>query len=127
MTRPRLNSSSPCLVVSDLARSIAFYCEKLGFGEPTYWGEPPSFAMVSRDDFDLMLILAGSPDRIHPNGANGTWDFYLIVDDAQAEAEALRAAGAELDYDPYERDYDMMELEVVDPDGYRICIGSPLA
>ena len=43
--RPRILGTSPCLVVSDLERSLAFYCDKLGFTEPAMWGDPPTFAM----------------------------------------------------------------------------------
>ena len=124
-SRPRVTGTSPCLVVSDLDRSIAYYCGKLGFAEPTVFGEPPSFAMVNRNEFDLMLSLALSPDRVRPNGADGVWDVYIKVEDARAEADALRAAGVEIDADVNETEYEMTELEVVDPDGYRICFGSP--
>ena len=48
-SRPRVLSTTPLLVVADLQRSLGFYCQKLGFGEPSVWGEPPCFAMLHRD------------------------------------------------------------------------------
>ncbi|MFN7944121.1 MAG: VOC family protein [Blastocatellia bacterium] len=122
--RPKVISITPCLIVSDLQRSLTFYCEQLGFREPAAWGEPPCFAMLNRDEFDLMLSLAATPEQIRPNGAHGVWDFYLRVDDALAEAAALRAAGIQLTREPCETEYGMIEIEVTDPDGYRICFGS---
>ena len=122
--RPRVTGTAPCLVVSDIERSVSFYCDKLGFVEPALWGDPPCFAMINRDEFDLMLTLADSLDRVRPHGLEGVWDLYIRVEDARAEADALRAAGVTLDLEPYERDYQMTELEISDPDGYRICIGS---
>ena len=123
--RPRLLSTSSCLLVSNLERSIAFYCDQLGFGEPVIWGEPACFAIVNRDGFDIMLNLSPIPDRIRPNGPDGFWDLYLRVEDARVEADLLRASGVPLDIDLAETEYQMTEFEVVDPDGYRICFGSP--
>ena len=123
--RQPVRATSSCLVVSNLDQSIAFYCEKLGFAEPTLWGDPPCFVMMHRDGFDVMLSLAEAPDRIHPNGPAGVWDLYIHVDDVRVEAEALGAAGVALDADLCDTEYHMTEIEVVDPDGYRICFGSP--
>ena len=110
--------------MADLARSIAFYCDRLGFAEPVVWGEPPCFAVVNRDGFDLMLNLAPAPDRIRPSGPDGFWDVYLRVEDARGEADVLRAAGVPLEVDIADTEYQMTEFEVIDPDGYRICFGS---
>jgi catechol 2,3-dioxygenase-like lactoylglutathione lyase family enzyme len=123
--RPRVVGTSTCLVVSDLARSIAFYCDKLGFTEATIWGDPPSFAMANRDGFDIMLT-AASVDKVRPHGPDGIWDLYIRVEDARGEADALRAAGVAIDSDLTETEYDMLEIEILDPDGYRIAIGSDL-
>jgi catechol 2,3-dioxygenase-like lactoylglutathione lyase family enzyme len=53
--RPRVSAVTPLLVVFDLARSVEFYCQKLGFVEPAVHGDPPFFALFNRDGFDLML------------------------------------------------------------------------
>jgi catechol 2,3-dioxygenase-like lactoylglutathione lyase family enzyme len=124
--RPRVLGCAPCLVVSNLQRSVAFYCDKLGFTEPAVWGDPPSFAMANRDGFDLMLMQASSPASVRPNGPDGVWDLYLRIDDARGEALALVAAGVELDAALSETEYEMLEFEILDPDGYRIGIGSEL-
>lgn len=124
--RPRLVASSTCLVVSDLARSVAFYCDKLGFAEPAMWGDPPTFAMANRDGFDIMLTAAATDDQIRPHGPEGIWDLYLRVEDVRVEVEALRAAGVAIDSDLTETEYDMLEIEILDPDGYRVAIGSDL-
>jgi catechol 2,3-dioxygenase-like lactoylglutathione lyase family enzyme len=122
--RPRVTATSPCLVVSDLQASLEFYCDKLGFEDPSVWGEPPCFAMLNRDDFDLMLSLATENARVRPNGPDGVWDVYIRVEDARAEAATLIELGVRLDREPSATEYEMTEIEVVDPDGYRICFGS---
>ena len=125
--RPRLLSTTPLLVVSNLQQSIIFYCSKLGFREPNAWGEPPCFAMMNRDNFDLMLSLAEKPEYVRPHGVFGVWDMYLRVPDLQAEIAALQAKGVTLARGPEKTFYDMLEIEVVDPDGHRICIGQEVS
>jgi hypothetical protein len=56
--RRRVRTTTPLLVVTDLERSLDFYTRQVGFGEPGIWGQPPCFAMVHRDGFELMLSLA---------------------------------------------------------------------
>ncbi len=123
----RVRSITPLLVVSDLQRAIDFYCEKLAFTEPSVWGEPPRFAMLHRDGFELMLSLAEKPEQVRPHGPHGVWDFYLRVADVAAEAEALRAAGGVLDKGPTDMFYEMREIECLDPDGHRICLAQDLS
>src|SRR2546430_1821352 len=123
MTRPKALAVTPLFIVSDLQRSTDFYCQKLGFEEPAAWGEPPCFAMMHRDEFDLMLSLAVGDARAHPNGAHGVWDMYIKVADVEAEMRALGEAGVPIDRSPTTTEYEMKEIEIVDPDGYRICFG----
>ena len=120
--RPALISTTPVLIVSNLQRSLTFYCEKLGFAEPGMWGEPPCFAMASRNGVDLMLSLAQQPDQVTPNGPHGVWDAYYRVSDIAVEESLLRAAGVEIVRGPETMPYQMRELEILDPDGYRICL-----
>lgn len=121
--RPKILTSTPYFIVANLQRSLDFYVGKLGFGQPNIWGEPPCFAMIHRDAFELMLSLAEDPAHIRPNGPNGQWDVYFRVRDLAAEEAALAAAGVPLARKPENTVYDMLEMEVLDPDGYRICFG----
>ena len=121
--RPRVISTAPLLVVSHLQRSIIFYCTKLGFRDPNAWGEPPCFAMMHRDGFDLMLSVAEKPEYVGPHGRFGVWDMYLKVTDIEAEVAALTERGVPLERGPTKAFYEIIEIEVLDPDGHRICIG----
>ena len=118
LSRPRVRATTACFVVADLQRSIAFY-EKLGFGEPGVWGEPPCFAMLNRDLFDIMLSLGEKPGQVRPNGPDKVWDLYIKVADLEAEVAALRAAGVVIEREPSRTEYGMIEAEVSDPDGHR--------
>jgi catechol 2,3-dioxygenase-like lactoylglutathione lyase family enzyme len=76
-------ATTPVLVVSDLRRSVDFCVGALGFRDAGHWGEPPCFAMVHRDRFDLMLARAAAPDQVRPQGALGVWDFHMRVSDVE--------------------------------------------
>lgn len=119
--RPKVLSTTPLFVVADLQRAIDFYTQKLGFTDPSAWGEPPCFGMLNRDGFDLMFSVAEAPDHVRPNGPDGVWDAYIRVTDLAAETAALRMAGVAVAKGPTETFYGMTEIEVIDPDGYRIC------
>lgn len=124
--RKRVLATTPLVIVANLDRSISFYRDVLGFRDPSVWGEPPCFAMLNRDGFDLMLSVAESPEQVRPNGPFCVWDFTLRVQDVEAEAEWIRSRGAALAVEPHETFYGFKEIEVLDPDGYRICLGQDL-
>ena len=83
-------------MVSDVPVSVAFYTANLGF---TAEGpQSPAFASVRRGN--LLLLLSGaqsSAGRPMPDGRQpepGGWNrIHLIVEDVDAEAARLRAAG----------------------------------
>jgi catechol 2,3-dioxygenase-like lactoylglutathione lyase family enzyme len=85
-------------MVDDVDHAVAFYTTLLGFEVLTNFA--PAFADVARGN--LRLLLSGptsSAGRPMPDGAvpaPGGWNrIHLIVDDIEAEAARLRAAGAQ--------------------------------
>ncbi|MDT0188136.1 VOC family protein [Microbacterium sp. ARD31] len=84
-------------LVDDVDAAIAFYTDLLGF---TVLSHPaPAFADVVRGP--LRVLLSGpqsSGARATPEGhaAAGRNRIHLVVDDLDAHAERLRAAGADL-------------------------------
>ena len=83
-------------MVNDTKAAITFYTTHLGF---TLLSDmSPAFADVQRGDLRLLLAGPGSSaSRPMPDGripAPGGWSrFQIIVDDIEAEAARLRAAG----------------------------------
>ena len=85
-------------IVDDVDAAIAFYTEHLGFGLEMH--PAPTFAILSRDDFRLMLSGAKGPGggaQAMPDGRRpepGGWNRIQIpVADLDARVEALRTAG----------------------------------
>jgi len=54
-------------------------------------GNPPQFAIVSRDGLSIMLRLGRQRRPDHPNESRRTWDAFFWVDDADALARQLSA------------------------------------
>ncbi len=50
-----LSRAVPIMHVSDYAKSMLYYTEKLGFRKNWEWGEPADFGSVSRDQVEIFL------------------------------------------------------------------------
>ena len=124
--RRRVFASTPLLIVRNLKAAAAFYERVLGYQEPGFWGEPPTFCMLHRDEHDLMLAEADAPDEVRPNGRVGSWDVHLRVADLDAERGAILAAGGKIVEEKARTDYGMREIVIQDPDGHWICLGQDL-
>ena len=68
-----------------------------------------------------MLSLADGDAAPRPNG-HGVWDAFMTVTDLDVEIAALNELSVVIDRGPTITEYQMKEIEVVDPDGFRICL-----
>ncbi|HEV2422978.1 MAG TPA: VOC family protein [Candidatus Acidoferrales bacterium] len=119
----RFYCAHPCFIVNDLVASAEFYRDKLGFRFHRYWGEPPCFVMVARDNVEFFLSYQG-PKLAKPNhltNAEVPWDAYVRVADADALCAEFKSRGVKIHREPETAFYDQREFEIEDPDGYRIC------
>lgn len=114
----------PVLEVVDMAASLAFYKDKLGFAADT-WGDPASFAIVQRGRVTLALALAlvAAPAAV----SRRTWAAYVYVDDVDALFAELSALGVAIPHPPTTRPYNCREILADDPDGHMIAFGQVLA
>lgn len=76
-----LKSSASCFPVADIARTLRWYEEHLGF---TCHGFPPdelfTFGIMMRDDIEIMLQRIENyekPDLYDLRGGGGVWDVYI--------------------------------------------------
>jgi catechol 2,3-dioxygenase-like lactoylglutathione lyase family enzyme len=117
--------SAPYFPVPDFRRAAEHYERVLGFRGDYAAGDPPQFAIVSRDGLSIMLRRVADASRIVPNeGQGGTWDVFFWVADVQALHDELLANGADIVYGPIvQHGYRMKELAVRDSDGYVLGFG----
>ncbi|MBA0170641.1 MULTISPECIES: bleomycin resistance protein [Pectobacterium] len=125
----KMNTLIPEMIVSDLQKSLVFYCHVLGF-QIEYDRPEDKFAFLSFHGSQLMLeqdYLTESPWRVEPLEPPFGRGMNLSIEcpDAQALAAAIERAGYTLRR-PVEtcwyRDHEVYHGEsnflVQDPDGY---------
>lgn len=108
---------APGLGVTDMARSVAFYTEILGFEVAFQNGDPVIFTLLERDKAELHLLLASGHRGPAFNVA------HLIVDDVDALHARCVAAGAPIIKALADKDYGMRAFVFADPDGNCIDVG----
>ena len=103
----------PILYVEDLAISVRYYVDVLGF-EQADW-EADSFAAVSRDGCGIYLC---EGVQGHP----GTW-IWVGVGDVRALHAAYKKRGAMIRRSPKNEPW-ALEMHIEDPDGHVLRFGS---
>lgn len=115
------------LAVTDVARSVAFYRELLGFTVDALY-EDPAYATLVRNGVRLSLAEQGHPAPDFPgrvmtvpaDQSPTAVVLVLEVADALGVHADLAAAGATFLADPYSPPWGGCRFFVVDPDGYAI-------
>ena len=127
MTRiaPRLCSISPIVPVTDLARSIAFFTDVLGF---TLGFRADNHAYLSRDAIAIRLVgAAPGTDLSDPRRQQAC---YIDVEGIDALYASMRTALDKLPPGrvraPFDQDYGMREFHVIDEDALLIFFGEPV-
>jgi len=125
---------TPLLEVFDMATSIAFYRDALGFEivHTSQLGERFDWALLRLEGAELMLNTAYDenerpqvPDpRRSPGHADAT--LFFGCPDVDAAYTHLRDKGIAVE-GPTVRDYGMKQLWVTDPDGFKLCFQWPVA
>lgn len=119
---------APVLLAHDLPAGIRYWNDKAGFESRNIVGEPPHFAILSRDNCMLMLKQAPADHAIVPHWkvAEGVWNAYFWVDDASALFDEFKSRGAIIDYELCKQPYQVLEFGIQDLDGHDIGFGQEL-
>lgn len=127
MDKAILTGSAAILLVKDVVYTVDWYTKKLGFTCSNLFGNPPSFAIMKRDNNYLMFADA-APDKITPNWKlrEKTSNVYFWVNDVEALFEEFKSSGANIDYGLCLQPYGVKEFGIIDPDGYDIAFGQVL-
>ena len=108
--------------------SANYYRDQVGFEINGVWGEPPSFCILERDGYCLMLSGVDSEDAVVPHYkvVDNMWNAYFWVNDADAMYQELKTRGATIDYELCDQPYGCREFGIQDIDGYDIAFGQDL-
>lgn len=112
----RFESAVPILNVRNVPASVAYYVDALGFEKEWDWGTPPSFASIQRDEVRIFLCQDAQ-------GGAGMW-ISIFIQDVDALYEDYRDRGAIIRQKPTTFPWGVREMNVEDPDGHRLRIGS---
>ena len=110
----RILRVTPRLPVTDLARTVGFYTEMLGFRAAPPWpADAPTFVVLEQDEMSLQFYTGEQPEA-EPTG-HGT--IYFDVSDVRAMHRAL-SGHLPIEWGPEVYWYGRREFAVRDPDGY---------
>jgi catechol 2,3-dioxygenase-like lactoylglutathione lyase family enzyme len=112
-SRTRFEHADPILRVEDMARSIRYYTEILGFTVEDWSGD--DFGCVTRDGASIYLSL-------RDQGQSGTW-VWIGVADVACLFEEYAANRAGIAQPPKNFPW-ALEMHVIDPDGHVLRFGS---
>ena len=127
-----LKQISPLLQVRDLAASVAFYAQKLGFRTGSTEG---GFSVIRRDDCVIYLAQKTKDADVTNKAARAaddgwcSYDLHIHCQPGTLDAlyEEFRARGVPMHEDfeagPVTRPYGIRDFSVIDPDGYEIVFG----
>jgi catechol 2,3-dioxygenase-like lactoylglutathione lyase family enzyme len=125
--RCTMSRVAPYFLVDDVFATAEFYRDVLGFTFDEFFGDPPSFTIVERDDVRIMFrqVRPAKSTVARPNRSvmDETFDAYIYVSDVDKLATELRAKQADIVEGPINRIYRMRELLVRDCNGYILAFG----
>ena len=115
----------PVLQVANVETSVRWYVDVLGFTADTFPKSPPySFAILRRDGAEIMLQCAEESPQARVPDPEFRWSVYLrIGGTAILDVAAGVEEKAALLRGPERMFYGLVEFELCDQDGYRVCVG----
>ena len=127
---PTLERIYPFFIVKNLAASIDFYNQKLGFETDLLVPEEdPFFGIVCRNN--VRILLKHITEDIHPVPNHtrhewARWDTFIWVSDPDALFDEFQSRGLEFHETLADTSDGLRAFELKDHDGYVLCFGKPL-
>ena len=120
----------PFFIVENLATSIAFYNQKLGFETDLFVPEEdPFFGIVSRDNVRILLKEI-TPDILpvpnHTRHPWARWDAFILCPEPDALFAEFQSRGLTFHEPLADTSDGLRAFELKDCDGYVLCFGKPL-
>jgi uncharacterized glyoxalase superfamily protein PhnB len=118
----RLRGTAPVFLVADVAATMRWYREQLGFEAHPFPEAPPhAFCILTKDDVEIMLQqLAGyvKPDLYEKRGG-GVWNVYVRMAGVRELYDRVtKSADIQLVEPICRQEYGDTEFVIRDPNGY---------
>jgi hypothetical protein len=125
MNQAKLTGHAPILLVKNVVVAANHYRDKLGFAYDKFWGDPPGFVILQRDDLHVMLKQADDPKHVVPHWtvSEKLWNIYFWVSDVEALYAEFVKRGARIDYGLCNQPHGCREFGIQDLDGYDLAFG----
>ena len=117
---------APQFFAPDLAATLAYYREKLGFACIGTWQDPPVYAIVTRDEHRIHFRCAEPPTPNSDKYHDELLDAYLIVDDVDGLYAEYVARSVEFTRALANTPWRSREFVVKDCDGRLLAFGAHL-
>jgi catechol 2,3-dioxygenase-like lactoylglutathione lyase family enzyme len=117
---------APVFFTNDIAATVGFYKDKLGFECLGMWQDPPVYAIVGRDRHEIHFRCAGPPTPNPDKYREELLDAYVFVEDADALYAEYAARGVEFTRGLADMPWHCREFVVKDCDGRLLVFGANL-
>ena len=119
---PSLQSAVPVFLVPDIARTMRWYEQTLGFSAGPFPIKPPhAFCILTKDDVSVFLQQLDGYEKpdLYEQRSGGVWNAYFRTRGVRALYESLKTIPGVRFARPLRRQpYGETEFELVDPNGY---------
>ena len=123
---------TPNLFVRDVAASMKYYCDVLGFSKAQTVPEQPPyvFGVVTNGSVELFFNDQKAVPAEHPELASqpigGALTLYIEVEGIEDLLKKVRQHGANINMPLTEQFYGMREFGMVDPEGWMLTFAEPI-
>lgn len=117
---------APQFFTLDIPGTLAFYKQKLGFECIGTWLDPPTYAIVARDQQRIHFRCAEPPTANPDKYSDELLDAYLHVENADALYAEYAARGVEFTRELGDTPWHSREFVVKDCDGRLLAFGASL-
>jgi uncharacterized glyoxalase superfamily protein PhnB len=122
----KIRSASPSFTVNDLAKSLAWYTDVLGFAVEQRWENDGKLLGVELRAGDVTFMI-GQDDWKKGRDRRKGEGFRIFCTTAQsvdAIAQRIKANGGRLDQEPQDQPWGMRDFALTDPDGFKITVAA---
>lgn len=124
MNKTKLIGIAPQLVVNDVKKTAEYYRDVLGFTIIGLVSDPPVYAMVERDGYQVHFAKSETQHiKTNKDYRSISHDFIIWVPEIDDFFDELKSKNAKITEGIVKRTYGSREFVIEDCDGHKILIG----